>query len=247
MSFPRAGSRVRNCRSEIGIALSTFLGSMRAKGCQFGERRGGFIRMIRADGSNGIAAISSGAACQMRTIGRSGDGRRYGGTSDRFSAIVNRVIWIVVGDKGKRYCTGRMIVARSELHRRLATGINQPCRRAVQPPAQPIGAACCRSAASPVSTAAAPSASTKRFARPFTWQDGHGQPGGCADAARRLDEAHKLLDEVGNMLTEMRRTMRAPSPGDVAGQRLGEFGPDGAKDCGSWLGATRERPSACPG
>ena len=39
------------------------------------------------------------------------------------------------------------------------------------------------------------------------WQDGHGKPGGRADAARRLDEAHKLLDEIGNMLIEMRREM----------------------------------------
>jgi hypothetical protein len=40
-----------------------------------------------------------------------------------------------------------------------------------------------------------------------TWQDGHGQPGGRAEAAPRLDEAHKLLDEVANVLTEMRRTL----------------------------------------
>ena len=39
------------------------------------------------------------------------------------------------------------------------------------------------------------------------WQDGHGKPGGRADAARRLDEARRLLDEIANMLTEMRRTM----------------------------------------
>jgi hypothetical protein len=36
------------------------------------------------------------------------------------------------------------------------------------------------------------------------WQDGHGEPGGRADAARRLDEAHKLLGEVSDMLTETR-------------------------------------------
>ena len=40
-----------------------------------------------------------------------------------------------------------------------------------------------------------------------TWQDGHGQPGGRAQAARRLDEAHKLLDEGANVLTEMRRDL----------------------------------------
>ena len=30
---------------------------------------------------------------------------------------------------------------------------------------------------------------------------------GRAEAARRLEEAHKLLNEIANMLTEMRRTM----------------------------------------
>ncbi len=31
---------------------------------------------------------------------------------------------------------------------------------------------------------------------------------GRADAARRLDEAHKLLDEIADMLTHMRRELR---------------------------------------
>jgi hypothetical protein len=33
------------------------------------------------------------------------------------------------------------------------------------------------------------------------------QPEGRVEAACRLAEAHKLLDEVANVLTEMRRTM----------------------------------------
>ena len=44
---------------------------------------------------------------------------------------------------------------------------------------------------------------------------GHGQPGGRAEAARRLDEAHKLLEEVADMLTAMRKDLlggRAPIP-----------------------------------
>jgi hypothetical protein len=41
--------------------------------------------------------------------------------------------------------------------------------------------------------------------------EGHGKPGGRADAARRLDEAHKLLEEVHNVLTEMRREMLGPA------------------------------------
>jgi hypothetical protein len=48
---------------------------------------------------------------------------------------------------------------------------------------------------------------TRMIARIQDWQDGHGQPGGRAETARRIDEAHKLLDEVVNLLTEMRRGM----------------------------------------
>ena len=48
---------------------------------------------------------------------------------------------------------------------------------------------------------------TRILAAIHTRQVGHGHPGGRADAAQRLEEAHKLLDAVANMLTEMRRTM----------------------------------------
>ena len=48
---------------------------------------------------------------------------------------------------------------------------------------------------------------TRLLAAIHTWQDGHGQAGGRAEAARRLEEAHKLLDGISAMLTEMRRTM----------------------------------------
>ena len=48
---------------------------------------------------------------------------------------------------------------------------------------------------------------TRILARIADWRDGHGKPGGRAEAARRLAEVHKLLDEVSNMLTEMRREM----------------------------------------
>jgi hypothetical protein len=34
-----------------------------------------------------------------------------------------------------------------------------------------------------------------------TWQDGHGQPGGRAEAAPPAREASKLLDEAANVLT----------------------------------------------
>jgi hypothetical protein len=48
---------------------------------------------------------------------------------------------------------------------------------------------------------------TRLLAAIQTWQDGHGKPGGRADAARRLDEAHKLLEQVANVLTEARREL----------------------------------------
>jgi hypothetical protein len=34
-----------------------------------------------------------------------------------------------------------------------------------------------------------------------------GKAGGRAEAARRLEEAHKLLDEVSNMLGDVRREL----------------------------------------
>jgi hypothetical protein len=48
---------------------------------------------------------------------------------------------------------------------------------------------------------------THMIARTEDWRDGHGKPGGRAEDARRLDEAHKLLDEISNTLAEMRREL----------------------------------------
>ena len=50
---------------------------------------------------------------------------------------------------------------------------------------------------------------TRMIARIADWRDGHGKPGGRAEDARRLNEAHKLLDEISNTLTEMRRELLA--------------------------------------
>jgi hypothetical protein len=47
---------------------------------------------------------------------------------------------------------------------------------------------------------------TRLLARIVEWR-GHGKAGGRAVAARRLDEAHKLLDEIADMLTHMRREL----------------------------------------
>ena len=48
---------------------------------------------------------------------------------------------------------------------------------------------------------------TRMIARIQEWRDGHGKPGGRADAARRLDEADKLLEEVNNLLSRLRREL----------------------------------------
>jgi hypothetical protein len=48
---------------------------------------------------------------------------------------------------------------------------------------------------------------TRLLAKIQDWQEEHGKPGGRAEVAHRLDEAHKLLEEVSNMLTEMRREL----------------------------------------
>ena len=48
---------------------------------------------------------------------------------------------------------------------------------------------------------------TRMIARIQEWRDGHGKPGGRTEAARRLDDAHKLLDEISNLLSEMRRDL----------------------------------------
>jgi hypothetical protein len=48
---------------------------------------------------------------------------------------------------------------------------------------------------------------TRLLARIAEWQEGHGKPGGRAEAARRLDEARKLLGEIEHMLADMRRTL----------------------------------------
>ena len=48
---------------------------------------------------------------------------------------------------------------------------------------------------------------TRLLARLHEWQEGHGKPGGRAETARRLEEANKLLDEVTNMLGDVRREL----------------------------------------
>jgi hypothetical protein len=48
---------------------------------------------------------------------------------------------------------------------------------------------------------------TRLIARIAEWQEEHGKPGARADAARRIEEAQKLLAEIADMLIEMRREL----------------------------------------
>ena len=45
---------------------------------------------------------------------------------------------------------------------------------------------------------------TRMIARIEDWKESRGKARGRAETERVLGEAHKLFDEIGNMLTEMR-------------------------------------------
>jgi hypothetical protein len=82
--------------------------------CRYGEKRVGFIPMIRADGSNGIVATILGGACQKRTLGRLDAGKLFAATSYKSDAIVTQAIRGADHDSDKPCCTGPMIAGRSE-------------------------------------------------------------------------------------------------------------------------------------
>ena len=48
---------------------------------------------------------------------------------------------------------------------------------------------------------------TRMIARIEDWKEGRGKARGRAETDRALGEAHKLFDEISNMLTEMRREL----------------------------------------
>jgi hypothetical protein len=48
---------------------------------------------------------------------------------------------------------------------------------------------------------------TRMIARIQESCDGHGKPGGRADAARRLEEVHALLEEISDLLSRLRREL----------------------------------------
>ena len=48
---------------------------------------------------------------------------------------------------------------------------------------------------------------TRMIARTEDWKEARGKARGRAETDRVLGEAHKLFDEISNMLTEMRREL----------------------------------------
>jgi hypothetical protein len=48
---------------------------------------------------------------------------------------------------------------------------------------------------------------TRMIARIEDWKEGRGKARGRAETDRALGEAHKLFEEISNMLTEMRREL----------------------------------------
>lgn len=74
---------------------------------QFGEKRAGFIRMIRGAGSSGIAGIIWGEDTRMMK-GRLKDGKHLKDIYQRLKSIVIKAILTAGKSNGKRFFIGRM-------------------------------------------------------------------------------------------------------------------------------------------
>jgi hypothetical protein len=72
----------------------------------FVKAKAGSIAMIRAAGSNGIAAITWAAACRRKTHGRSNAGRRFAATCDKSRRIANPAICCVARGNVRHCFTG---------------------------------------------------------------------------------------------------------------------------------------------
>src|SRR5262245_40107767 len=84
---------------------------MQASRFPSGVIKAGFIPMIRAAGSSGIAATTWAAECRRGTPARSGAGKRSGGTSRRSRSTANRVTRCAGRVSVKLYCSGPTIAA----------------------------------------------------------------------------------------------------------------------------------------
>ena len=112
--FPAQGSHGPSCRRTPATAPSTILAWMPVSRCQCGARRVGSIPTIRADGSNGIAAIIWAGECQKRMRDRSNAGTLCAATWPRSYATANVAIRPAASVRGRPSCTGPMTAERSE-------------------------------------------------------------------------------------------------------------------------------------
>ena len=78
-----------------------------------GELKVGYIPMILAVGSSGIAAITWVVATLMMRV-RSAAGSKWSATSRKSSTIAAPAILRVTPNSAKLFCTGRMIVGRCD-------------------------------------------------------------------------------------------------------------------------------------
>jgi hypothetical protein len=89
-----------------------FFGVDASQPCRNGAPRDGFVRTIRAVGSNGIAATTLAGARRTKIAARSDAGRPCADTCGRFSVTVNRAICSAAADSAKPSCIGHLTAAK---------------------------------------------------------------------------------------------------------------------------------------
>ena len=108
--FERREARLWQARSRAQL----FRRRMPASRFRYGALKAGYIRTIRAAGSNGIVATISVGACRRKIGGRSGAGRRCAATSARSDAAASEATCTAGRASDRRCCTGHMTAARFE-------------------------------------------------------------------------------------------------------------------------------------
>ena len=104
--FPKSWfAKAKFARGKRDCSLN-FFRSMPVSRCRNGDAKAGSIAMIRAAGSNGIAAITWAAACRRKTHGRSNAGRRFAATCDKSRRIANPAICCVARGNVRHCFTG---------------------------------------------------------------------------------------------------------------------------------------------
>ena len=130
--FPSSWFNAPSCRQPVAIARSTTLVSTPASPSPNGARKAGSFQKTRADGSSGIAGITSAAESRMRIGARSNAGKHFIAISIKSKGTVNQEIHFAARVSGRHCCTGRMTVAHSNINAELRSrGYNeQPNGRA---------------------------------------------------------------------------------------------------------------------